>query len=410
LNFSFYIAKRYLISKKSHNAINIISSISVLAISIGTAALVIILSALNGLTGLVESLYNSFDADVRITVAEGKVFDPKAPAFAQLKNVKGVKFYTEVLEENALLKYNDFQCLATIKGVGPEFVNMTHFDTLVREGSYTLYAGNADHAVLGIGLAYTLNVNLGDLSSPLSVYAPKRGNVTSINPEDAFNEEKAMVAGIFSINDDFDKRYALVPLDFARRLLDYTNEVSAVELSLVPGAKADDVQEEIQQLLGDKYVVKNRYQQNELLFKTLKSEKLWTFIILVFILVIATFNVIGSLTMLIVEKKKDIGILWNMGADIKLIRRIFLVEGMLITLIGALIGLALGLIICWLQIQFKLVRFSEGYVVDSYPVIIQLSDLGLILLVVMLIGLFSAWYPVRVFTKRHLGSMVNEES
>lgn len=410
MNFPFFIAKRYLVSKKSHNAINIISYISVTAICIGTAALVIILSALNGLTGLVESLYNSFDADMRIVVAEGKVFDPNTPAFESVKKLKGVKYYTEVLEENALLKYNEFQCLVTLKGVGPEFINMTRFDTLVREGAPRLRENNVDMALLGIGVSYMLNVNINDMYSPLSVYAPKRGNVSSINPEDAFNEEKAYVSGIFSINDDFDKRFAVVPIQFARRLLDYNTEVSAIELSIAPGAKASDVQEEVQKIVGDKFIVKNRYQQNELLFKTLKSEKLWTFIILVFILIIATFNVIGSLTMLIVEKKKDIGILWNMGAGIKTIRKIFLIEGMLITLIGALFGLMLGLITCWLQIKFKLVRFNEGYVVDSYPIKIQLTDLGMILLVVMLIGLFAAWYPVRVFTRRHLGSMVNEET
>lgn len=408
MNFSFFIAKRYLVSKKSHNAINIISFISVLAISIGTAALVIILSALNGLTGLVESLYNSFDADIRIVVAEGKVFNPDTADFDAVKKVKGVKYYTEVLEENVLLKYQDVQSIATIKGVGPEFGRMTRFDTLVREGEYKLHDRNVDMAVLGIGVGYTLNVNTSDMYTPLTVFSPKRGEIRPT--EDAFNEEKAYVSGIFSINDDFDKKYVLVSIDFARRLLEYTNEVSSIELSLEPGAKPDKVKEEVQRILGDKFVVKDRFEQNELLFRTLKSEKLWTFIILVFILIIATFNVIGSLTMLIVEKKKDIGILWNMGADIKLIRRIFLVEGLMITFIGALAGLLLGLLICWLQIQFKLVRFSEGYVVDSYPISVQLSDLGMIILVVMLIGLFAAWYPVRVFTKRHLGAIVNAES
>lgn len=410
MNFPFFIAKRYLVSKKSHNAINIISGISVVAITIGTAALVIILSALNGLTGLVESLYNSFDADIRITIAEGKTFDPNSLEFQSLKKIKGVKYFTEVIEENALLKYNDQQSLATIKGVSPEFVNATRFDTLVQNGTFDLKRNGVDHAVLGIGVAYLLNVNMGDMYSPLSVYAPKRGNVTSINPEDAFNEERAYVSGIFSINDDFDKRYVIVPIDFARRLLDYKTEVSAIELALEPKANVKKIKEEVKAAIGDKFVVKDRYEQNELLFKTLKSEKLWTFIILVFILVIATFNVIGSLTMLIVEKKKDITILWNMGADLQQIRKIFLMEGMMITFLGALAGLVLGLIICWMQIQFKMVRFSEGYVVDAYPIRIQLSDLGLILLVVMLIGLFAAWYPVRVFTRRHLGAMANEES
>jgi lipoprotein-releasing system permease protein len=410
LNFPFFIAKRYLVSKKSHNAINIISGISVTAIAIGTAALVIILSALNGLTGLVQSLYNSFDADLRISVAEGKTFDPNTPAFGSLKNMAGVKYYTEILEENAWFRYVDQECVATVKGVGPEFVKATRFDTLVHEGAYVLKQNNTDHAVIGGGVAYELSVNIGDMYSPMAVYAPKRGPVSLTMLEDAFNEEKLYVSGIFTINDDFDKRYVLVPIDFARRLFGYEKEVSSVELALDKNADAQQVKEAVQAVLGNKFVVKDRFEQNEVLFKTLKSEKLWTFIILAFILVIATFNVIGSLTMLIVEKKKDIGILWNMGSDIGQIRKIFLMEGMMITFFGALIGMVLGLLICWMQIQFKFVRFSEGYVVDAYPISIQATDLVLILMVVMLIGLFAAWYPVRVFTRRHLGSMVSAES
>jgi len=399
LNFPFFIAKRYLISKKSHNAINIISGISVAGVCIGTMALVIVLSAFNGLSDLVESLYNSFDPDIRISVKQGKTFDAAAPELSELKKLKGIAYYNEVVEGNALLKFNEKQCVATIKGVSEQFVHMSGFDTLVKDGKFDISKNNI---IIGKGLAYVLQTGPEDFFSPLSVYAPKRGNTSSINPEDGLNEMKVYIAGEFTINDDFDYRYVITDLAKARTLLDYTNEVTSIELALKKGENTAAVKEEISKVLGDKYLVEDREQQNALLYKTLRSEKLWTFIILFFILIIATFNVIGSLTMLIIEKKKDITILHNMGADISLIRKIFLVEGMLITFIGAFSGMFLGVVICWLQRAFSLVKFDKGYVVEAYPVSFHITDFIAIIVAVMLIGLFAAWYPVRVFTKKHL--------
>ncbi|HEY0029311.1 MAG TPA: FtsX-like permease family protein [Bacteroidia bacterium] len=399
MNLPFFIAKRYLISKKSHNAINIISGISVAGICIGTMALVIVLSAFNGLSGLVETLYNSFDADIEITAKQGKTFVPGSPQFESLKKLEGIAYYTEVVEGNALLKYEDQQTIATVKGVSDNFEKMSGFDSLVREGSFNIAKNNI---VLGKGISYVLQARTSDLSSLITLYAPKRGNVSSLNPEDALNEMKAYPAGAFSINDDFDYKYSIMNIDKARELFDYTNEVTSIEISLKPGADKKQIQKQIASLLGDQFEVKNREQQNAVLFKTMESEKLWTFIILIFILVIATFNVIGSLTMLIIEKKKDITILFNMGADIKLIRRIFLVEGMMITLIGATLGLIFGTFICWLQIKFKLIAFTENYVINAYPVRIDMADILQIIAAVLLIGFIAAWYPVRVFTKKHL--------
>lgn len=399
MNFPFFIAKRYLISKKSHNAINIISGISVAGVCIGTMALVIVLSAFNGLSDLVESLYNSFDPAIRITVKQGKTFDAAAPELSELKKMKGIAYYNEVVEGNALLKFNEKQCVATIKGVSNQFAQMNGFDTLVREGRYDLSKNNI---IIGKGLAYILQTGPEDMFSPISVYAPKRGISSSINPEDGLNEMKVYIAGEFTINDDFDYKYVIMDIEKARALLDYTNEVTSLELALQKGENMEAMQEKISRLLGDKYTVENREQQNALLYKTLRSEKLWTFIILFFILIIATFNVIGSLTMLIIEKKKDITILHNMGADIGLIRKIFLVEGMLITFIGAFSGMFLGVLICWLQRIFSLVKFDQGYVVDAYPVSFHTLDFIVTILAVMLIGFFAAWYPVRVFTKKHL--------
>lgn len=396
INVPFFIAKRYLVSKKSHNAINIISGISVGGICIGTMALVIVLSGFNGLSALVQSLYNSFDADIEITIKKGKTFEVDRPEIQQIKDIQGIAYFTEVMEGNALLKYNDKQSIAIIKGVSPDFQKMSGFDTLVREGSFDI---SKNSIILGKGLAYTLQATTNNLFTPLSIYAPKRGNVNSINPEDGLNELKCYPSGLFSISDEFDNQYVIMNINKARELLDYRNEVTSIELGVKKGSNVEQIQAAIVQLLGDAYTVKNRQQQNEVLYKTLKSEKLWVFIILVFILIIATFNVIGSLTMLIIEKKKDISILSSMGADMLMIRRIFLFEGMLITIIGAASGLLLGLLICWLQITFHVVKFSEGYVVDAYPMKIQSNDILIISGAVMLIGLFAAWYPVRVFTK-----------
>ncbi len=399
MNLPFYIAKRYLISKKSHNAINIISGVSVAGVGIGTMALIVVLSAFNGLSHLVESLYNSFDADIEITVKQGKTFNPNTVEFQSLKKTDGIAHYSEIIEGNALLKYNEKQCVATIKGVGSDFMKMSSFDTLVGEGSFNLEKNNI---VIGKGISNILQTGPDDAYTAISIYAPKRGKVNTFDAEGGLNELKAYSAGAFSINDEFDYKYVIMNINKARELFDYTSEVTSIEMSLKPNANPEKVQQQITTLLGNKYEIKNRHQQNAMLYKTLKSEKLWTFLILVFILIIATFNVIGSLTMLIIEKKKDITILHNMGADSQLVRKIFLVEGLLITLIGAALGLILGTFICWLQIKFSLIRFTAGYVVDAYPIKLEATDFVMVFGVVLLIGFLAAWYPVRIFTKKHL--------
>ncbi|MCX6294996.1 MAG: FtsX-like permease family protein [Bacteroidetes bacterium] len=398
MNLPFFIAKRYLVSKKSHNAINIISGISVGGISIGTMALVIVLSIFNGLSSLVQSLYNSFDADIEITIKQGKTFFPNTSEFQSLKKIEGVAYYNEVIAGNALLKYDDKQCIATIKGVSAGFEKMSRIDTLTREGDFNI---NKNNIVIGKGISYVLQSRPGDLSSLISIYAPKRGKINSLNPEDGLNEIKAYPAGVFSLNEEFDN-YLIMNIDRARELLDYTTEVTSLELGIKKGSDIEKVRKEIAAILGDKYEIKNREQQNATLYKTMQSEKLWTFIILIFILIIATFNVIGSLTMLIIEKKKDISILHHMGADIKLIRKIFLVEGMLITFIGTIFGLLIGTFLCWIQMTFEVISISEGLVVNAYPIKVEAFDILMIMIAALSIGFIAAWYPVRIFTKRHL--------
>jgi lipoprotein-releasing system permease protein len=405
MNLPFFIARRYLISKKSHNAINIITFISVFCVSVVTIALVIILSGLNGLTNLVESLYNSFNTDIQVTIRAGKTFETDSLTLNKISKVKGVAHYAEVLEENALLNYDDRQIIGTLKGVGPGYRQMTSFDTLMRQGTFRLEQDSMYFAVIGRGLSQRLEMPVENNYTPVKVYVPKRGADLNLNPgslEDPFNKKNALIAGAFSINDDFDYKYMIVSLTFVRKLLEQPRATSSIEIGIQPGSNGAEVEQAIRTIMGNKFVVKNRYQQNELLFKTLQSEKLWTFMILVFVLIIATFNIIGSLTMLIIEKKKDISTLSSMGADVSMIRKIFFTEGLLISFLGSITGLIAGVLICLVQIKYGLVQFGEGFVVKAYPVAIQISDLVAILLFVMVIGLLAAWYPVRVFTKRHL--------
>jgi len=405
MNLPLFIAKRYLVSKKSHNAINIISGVALGGIAIGTMALIIVLSAFNGISDLVKSLYNSFGADIEITAVKGKTFIPTGPSFDSIRRLKDVKYFNETMQDKALLKYGDHQELAYIKGVGDNFAPMTHFDTLIREGKYYLKNGDSYFGEFGIGVADKLGINSSDENyTAISCYAPKRGleNI-SVNPEDAITQMHLYRSGIFSINDDFDSRYVIVSIDFARQLFDYTDKsVSAIEIGLNNPSSSSKVKEKLKLILGSGFLVKDRFEQNELLFKTLKTEKLWVFIILAFILIIATFNIVGSLSMLIIDKQKDIAILHNMGAEIKSVQKIFMYEGVLITVLGATIGLALGTIICLIQIKFKIVEMNGNFVVDSYPVSLQVSDYLSILTCVLVIGFLASWYPVRVFTAKKI--------
>ncbi len=405
MNLPLFIARRYLVSKKSHNAINIISGVALGGIAIGTMALIIVLSAFNGISNLVRSLYNSFGADLQITVAKGKTFIPNGPKFESIKHYEGVNYFTQVLQDRALLKFNDQQTLAMIKGVSKEFSPMTNFDTLMRQGSFALQKGQLDYGVFGRGVGYMLNIaqTNADYYS-ISCYAPKRGIQQGfVNPEDAITEMHIYPAGMFSINDDFDYQYVITSIGFTRRLFDYKDSsVSSIELGIAKNADIEKVKQKIRGTLGNDYKVKDRYEQNEMLFRTLKTEKLLTFIILAMVLVIATFNIVGSLSMLILDKEKDIDILWKMGVDNNSIQKIFLYEGLLITFIGASIGLVIGTAICLVQIHFKLIHFSSGFVVDAYPVSLQFMDYLYVFGAVLIIGFFSSWYPVRVFAKKGL--------
>ncbi|MCK4679064.1 MAG: FtsX-like permease family protein [Bacteroidales bacterium] len=405
MNLPFYIAKRYLFSKKSHNVINIISGISVIGVTIGTMALIIILSVFNGFEELVTSLFNTFDPDLQITVKEGKTFEAPTLPSDSIKQIPGVVRYTEVVEETVLLKFRAKQYLATLKGVSEDFERLSDLNNMVIDGELVLERKGQPLAFLGFGVAYSLGVGGHDQPSPITVYVPKRTKKTLGSLDQAFNSETIFPSGIFSVQQDFDSKYMIVPIRFARKLLEYTNEVTSIEIGLVPDVDANKIQQKIIKIVGDKYIVKNRLQQQELLYKIMKSEKWAIFFILTFILIIATFNVISSLSMLILEKKKDIAVLWSMGASNALIRRIFMIEGLLISLTGALLGIILGGVIAWLQQTFGLIELQAGsgsFIIDAYPVKMKVFDFVTIFFTVFLIGFVSTWYPVRQISKKYM--------
>ncbi len=401
MNFTFFVSRRYLFSRKSHNAINIVTGISVACVAVVTAALIIILSAMNGLSDLVESLYNSFHADVRITATKGKTFILDSADVAAMKKIPGVAWYTELVDESVLVTNDDRHLPVTMRGVSEDYAKLTGFDTTVHQGTYDLNPHGRTGAVVGQEIGTRLN--LGELS-PLNLYVPKRDRNLTVdfnNMEEPFNKDMVFVSGLYSVSSDFDGKFVILPIDKVRSLMEYTKESTSAELGVTKDADIEMIIAEVKKIVGDKYVVQNRYQQNEVLFSTLKSEKVWTFIILLFILVIATFNTIGSLTLLIIEKKKDIGVLWSMGADPSVIRRIFFSEGLLISVTGTLAGSFIGLVFCFLQQHFGFIHLSEGFVVDAYPINVKLNDILLIIGSVTAIGLLAAWYPVRIYTKRY---------
>ncbi len=398
MNLPFFIARRYLISKKSHNIINLISGISMVGVALGTAALIIVLSVFNGFESVVVSLFSVFDPDVRITVVEGKSFHNHQIDADKIRAIPGIIKYTEVVEENALLYYKKQQFLATIKGVDSLYqVNSPINDSLLVTGKMILQDDSLDFAIPGYGIAYFLNLDMNAPDNLISVYIPKRkGNISGL-PQESFRSELIRPIAIFSVQQDFDDKYMLVPLRFARRMLDYTDEVTSIEIRLAKGADVPVIQEKINSIVGSKFRTQNRFQQQEVLYKIMKSEKWAVFLILTFILIVASFNVIGSLTMLILDKKKDIGILRSLGARDTLIKQIFFFEGLLISLLGAFSGLLLGLLVCVLQQHFGLIKLQGGgsFIINAYPVKLIATDFLYVFITITLIGTAAAWLPVK---------------
>ena len=405
LSFSFRIARRYLFSKKSHNAINIISGISAAGVGVGAMALVCVLSVFNGFEVLISNMFSSFDPDLKITLTQGKTFDDNTSEFNRIRKLKTVAYFTEVVEENALLRFKDKQMPATIKGVSDDFKKMTRIDSIMYDGTFTLNDGAFERAVPGIGVAAVLGLS-AHFIDPLYIYAPKRtSKINLLRPENSFNQLGTFVSGIFSVKQlQYDDHYVLVSIKLARELFEYdASKVTSIELKLAKGVDPDQVKVQITKILGTGFQVKNRYEQQESFFKIMKIEKWFTYLILCFILLIASFNIIGSLSMLIIDKKDDIETLRSLGANNQLIKRIFLFEGWLISFVGAVSGILLGGILCLLQQHFGILKLGTGYVVDAYPVVTNGADLLLVFVTVLIMGFLAAYYPVRyIRTKQNM--------
>lgn len=406
-NFPYYIARRYLFSKKSHNAINIISIISVCGVAFTTMALVCTLSVFNGFQDLVASFFTSFDPQLKIIPVEGKIFYKDDPAIRQLRNDKDIALFSECLEDNALAIYRNRQVMVHIKGVGDQFSELTDIDKLLYgDGSFVLHADVLQYGVPGIRLANSLGLG-AYFEDPLQIYAPKKGaQINLSNPAASFSQSELYSSGVvFSVNQEkYDNNYILTSIDFARNLFDQPDMVSSIDLKLREGVDVDQAKSRIQLLLGEeRFKVLDRYEQQADIFRIMRVEKLIAYIFLTFILLIACFNIIGSVSMLIIDKKDDVRTLRNLGANDNQIIRIFLYEGRMISAMGAVIGLISGLGLCWLQQTYGLIKMgsSEGmFLVDAYPVSVYWGDLLLVFITVLLIGFAALWYPIRYLGRR----------
>jgi ABC-type lipoprotein release transport system permease subunit len=409
--FPFYIARRYLIAKKSHNIINVISIISVVGVMVGTGALIIVLSVFNGFEGLVLGLFNSFNPDLKVGAIQGKSYTISQEQLTNIRQIPGIAFVVETVEENALARFGDKQSIVTMKGVDDSFLEMVPLDDFMINGKYTLGNETRPAGVIGAGVAYYLGIYPEEFSVPMSLYLPKRTRKTlSGSPEQSFNSQPVYVAGVFTIQQEFDMSYAIVPISLARELLEYTDEITALEIGLTdPGASAR-VQQRIAGVLGPGFEIKDRFQQQATLYRVMRSEKWAVFFILTLILIIAAFNMIGSLSMLIVDKKKDIGVLWSLGASKSQIKRIFYTEGLMISLAGGLLGLFLGGLLAILQQEFGLLKLGGGegtYIVDAYPVKVMLMDFIYVMFTVIVIGAATTWYPVRQISRKYLAQRMS---
>ena len=410
MNLSLYIAKRYLFSKKSHNAINVISGVSVCGVALATLALVCTLSVFNGFQDLVSTFFTAFDPELKITAASGKVFDGHDIRIDKLRDLPEIEVFSESLEDNAMVQYNGKQAMVVIKGVEDNFSHLTAIDSILYgRGEMVLYDEIVDYAISGVELTSILGTGIRFLD-PLEVYAPKRGTQINVaNPASSFNVSYLHSSGlVFAVNQQkYDASYILTSLKFARNLFQYDTEVSSIELKLKKGVNVEAFADKISGVLGDEFIVQNRYEQQADTFRIMQVEKLISYLFLTFILLVACFNVIGSLSMLIIEKKNDVITLRALGANDRLISRIFLFEGCLISFLGALVGVVLGLTLCLVQQEFGILTLGSGasagaFVVDAYPVSVHWQDVLLILVTVLIIGFLSVLYPVKFFSRRLL--------
>ncbi len=408
MNFPFYIARRYLFSKKSTHAINVISGISVVGVAVATMALVVTLSVFNGFHDLVASFFTQMDPQLKITPVKGKTASADDPILTKIRHLSEVEVATECLEEQALAVYGDRQQMVIVKGVEDNFNQLTHIQEILEgDGDFELHAADLSYGIPGLGVAYQLGLGY-TYEHPLRIYAPRReGQLNMANPTEGFVVDDLYSPGVvFCMKQGkYDKNYILTSIAFTRHLFDLDGRLSSLEIRLKPGSDFERVKSQMEEIAAGKFYVQDRYEQQDDTFRIMKVEKLIAYVFLTFILMIACFNIIGSLSMLIIDKKEDVVTLRNLGATDHQITRIFLFEGRMISAIGAILGVLIGLLLCWLQQQYGIVRLgsSEGsFVVDAYPVSVHPWDIVLIIITVIAVGFLSVWYPVRYFSRRLL--------
>lgn len=408
MNFPFFIARRYLFSKKSTHAINVISGISAVGVAVATMALVVTLSVFNGFHDLVATFFTSFDPQIEVVPAQGKTVAADDPLLTKIKKLPEVDVATECLQDQALAIYKGRQTMVTLMGVDDSFEQMSRIDEiLLGDGTFMLRAANLNFGVVGVRLAETLGMN-ANWDGSLMIYAPRKtGQLDLSNPTDGFVVDSLISPGVvFMVKQGkYDRDHILAPISFARSLFEQQGMISSLQIRLKNGSDLDAVKEEMKNIAGTKFRVLDRYEQQDDTFRIMKVEKFIAYIFLTFILIVASFNIIGSLSMLIIDKKKDVATLRNLGATDRQISRIFLFEGRLISFFGALAGILIGLLLCWLQQQFGLVALGESsgtFVVDAYPVSVHPSDVVVVFITVTVVGFTAVWYPVRYFSRRLL--------
>jgi lipoprotein-releasing system permease protein len=401
---SLQIARRYIFSKKSTNAINIISYISMVGMGAGAMFLVIILSVFNGFEGLVNRMYSAFYPDIKITAIVGKSFDADTVLINKITALDNVLYTTRSLEENAYLKYEDRENIATIKGVENSFQKITGIDSFILFGKYEMNFRGNDGAILGAAVDEVINADMQEPIVKMQVMVPKNERKVYLNPEDAFHKGFVLPTGVFAIQQEFDEKFVLVPYSFVEELTESYDKATSIELKLKDYSKVNNTVTELKKILDKNLQIKNRLQQNASLFKVINTERLAVYVILSFVLFIVSFNIIGSLSMLVMDKDKDIAILRAMGASEQTIRNIFMLEGILSAMIGASIGLLLGFVICYIQKEFGLIKLqgSGSFVIQSYPVEIHALDFVLTFLIVLLISFIASIYPAYKASKREL--------
>ena len=397
MNFPFFIAKRYFLTRKKRNFVHIISWVSLVGVSIGTAALVLILSVFNGFEELILKMYNTFDPHIKITSSEGRVFNMDSISIYSPE----IKEKAYILEEKVLLKYQKKEFIATVKGVSSSYKSLTNFDSLIVYGDYIDEYENHNVAVVGRGVAYYLSIDIGSMFKQLEVYVPNHSAKSLLNPQSSFKKGSVLPVGVFSIQAELDEKYIITPLVFIQKLAKRENKVSAIEIKLKNLNSMIKVQQQLKEELGDKFLVSNRLEQQDFLYKILNTEKLVVFLILVFIMIIATFNIAGSLSMLMLDKRKDIKTLKSFGITINKLRSIFFNKSMLTIISGILLGLTIGLLLAFLQQTYGFVSMGSGdFVVNAYPVVIKPTDIFVVSITVLVIGFISSWYPVKFLSNK----------